>query len=288
MKIAAYSTALYSTWIFIEELRLLFDAGDGVAAMLGGKGRKAKTVALSHSDRDHLTGLLQLQQLHARHNGLRVLYPADSRGIPLLADFCRRFDPWAGPYVNWERVLPDERVGLEGDLALIPVRNTHVPGSGTRSLGYKVVRVVRKLKAEYIGTPGTVLATMDRETTTEAIERPLLAFSGDTGPMDPAVWAGQPILIHEATFLRQADIERGPERTQLHSCLDEVLDLARSARPQRLVLTHLSPRYAEGEAREAIERMAREMGLECPIWLVPPGRMVADVFAEEAVWDGVP
>ena len=287
MKIAAYSTALYSTWIFVEELRLLLDAGDGVAASLGGKGRKAKTVALSHSDRDHVTGLLQLQQLHARHNGLRVLYPADSRGIPLLADFCRRFDPWAGPYVNWERVLPDERVGLEGDVVLIPVQNTHVPGRGVRSLGYRVARRVRKLKGELAGTPGPALAAMDREAITEEIERPLLAFSGDTGPMDPATWAGQPILIHEATFLRQSDIERGPERTQLHSCLDEVLDLARTAKPERLVLTHLSPRYAEEEARSAIAKAAAEMRLEFPVWLVPPGRVVDDVFGEAAVWGGV-
>lgn len=285
MKITAYSTALYSTWIFIEELRLLFDAGDGVAAALGGKGRKAKTVALSHSDRDHVTGLLQLQQLHAPHNGLRVLYPADSRGIPLLADFCRRFDPWAGPYVNWERVLPDERVALEGDLALAPTPNTHMPGRGVKSLGYKVVRRVRKLKPEYEGTPGEVLATMDREATTVEIERAVLAYSGDTGPMDPSIWAGQPILIHEATFLRQADVERGAKhRTQLHSCLDEVLELARSAQPERLVLTHLSPRYHEDEARTEIARMASEMGLAFPIWLVPPGRVVNDLFGEPAVW----
>ena len=287
MRIAAYSTALYSTWIFLEELRLLFDAGDGVAAMLGGKGRKAKTVALSHSDRDHVTGLLQLQQLHARHNGLRVLYPADSRGIPLLAEFCARFDPWAGPFVNWERVLPDERVTLEGDLALIPVQNTHIPGRGVRSLGYKVVRRVRKLRPEYAGLPGERLRDLDKNRITETVERPLLAFSGDTGPMPPETWAGQPILLHEATFLRAADIERGPERTQQHSCLDEVLDLARAARPERLVLTHLSPRYGEDEAREAIARTAREMRVPCPIWLVPPGRMVPDVFAEAAVWDGV-
>lgn len=284
MKITAYSTALYSTWIFLEELRLLLDAGDGVAAALGGKGRKAKVVALSHSDRDHVTGLLQLQQLHARHNGLRVLYPADSRGIPLLADFCRRFDPWAGPYVNWERVLPDERIGLEDDLALIPVQNTHVPGKGIRSVGYKVVRRVRKLRVEYVGVAGGILAGMDREAITEEIERPVLAFSGDTGPMDPKEWAGQPILIHEATFLRQADIERGPDRTQLHSCLDEVLDLARAAAPERLVLTHLSPRYHEEEARAEIARAAAEMRLTFPVWLVPPERMVEDLFTEVPVY----
>ena len=126
---------------------------------------------------------------------------------------------------------------------------------------------------------------MDREAVTEEIERPVLAFSGDTGPMEPETWAGQPILLHEATFLRQADVERGPERTQLHSCLDEVLDLARAARPERLVLTHLSPRYAEEDARAAIAQAARGMRLECPIWLVPPGRVVPDVFAEAAVWE---
>lgn len=41
LRITSYSTAL-------------FDCGDGVSAGLGQKGRKVKTIALSHVDRDHL------------------------------------------------------------------------------------------------------------------------------------------------------------------------------------------------------------------------------------------
>jgi ribonuclease Z len=38
---------------------LLFDCGDSAAAGLLPKGRKVKTVAVTHADRDHLSGLLQ-------------------------------------------------------------------------------------------------------------------------------------------------------------------------------------------------------------------------------------
>ena len=57
MKITAYSTALYSTWINIEELNLLFDAGDGLTAGLLSKARKIKHVFVTHPDRDHINGL---------------------------------------------------------------------------------------------------------------------------------------------------------------------------------------------------------------------------------------
>ncbi|MFT6399748.1 MAG: ribonuclease Z [Bradymonadia bacterium] len=40
LTITAYSTALYSTWIFVDELGILFDCGDGAAAGLLQKGRK--------------------------------------------------------------------------------------------------------------------------------------------------------------------------------------------------------------------------------------------------------
>ena len=43
-KISCYSTALFSTWFFVEELGLLFDAGDGVTANLMQKSRKVKQV----------------------------------------------------------------------------------------------------------------------------------------------------------------------------------------------------------------------------------------------------
>ena len=56
LTISGYSTALFSTWYFVEELGLLFDAGDGIITQLLQKSRKIKYVFISHGDRDHLTG----------------------------------------------------------------------------------------------------------------------------------------------------------------------------------------------------------------------------------------
>src|SRR2546423_5921372 len=54
LTITGYSTALFSTWIFIEEMRLLFDAGDGVMSGLMHKSGKIRHIAMSHADRDHV------------------------------------------------------------------------------------------------------------------------------------------------------------------------------------------------------------------------------------------
>lgn len=63
LTITGYSTALFSTWYFVEELGILFDCGDGVSAALLQKARKVEHVFISHADRDHLAGLLQFNQL---------------------------------------------------------------------------------------------------------------------------------------------------------------------------------------------------------------------------------
>ncbi|HEV7780957.1 MAG TPA: MBL fold metallo-hydrolase [Chitinophagaceae bacterium] len=76
-KITGYSTALFSTWYFIEEAGILFDCGDGCSAGLLQKSRKVKNIFISHADRDHLTGLLQFCQLNNREDLPKVFYSAD-------------------------------------------------------------------------------------------------------------------------------------------------------------------------------------------------------------------
>lgn len=75
LTISGYSTALFSTWYFVEELGLLFDCGDGVTSSLLQKSRKIDNVFISHADRDHLTGLLQFNQLNARKDFPIIHYP---------------------------------------------------------------------------------------------------------------------------------------------------------------------------------------------------------------------
>lgn len=61
LTLTASSSALFSTWFFIEEFGALFDAGDGVSAALMQRSRKVKHVFVTHADRD-VADLLSLAQ----------------------------------------------------------------------------------------------------------------------------------------------------------------------------------------------------------------------------------
>ena len=154
LTITAYSTALYSTWIFIEEFRLLLDAGDGVCAGLLGKSRKIDWVAVTHADRDHLTGLFQLQQLNARDGKPQIFYPRDAASFPNFAEFCRRFDPNSGNEITWSPIEPWQSYPLSNHLRIEALPNNHVQqGDLVKSVSYRVMREKQKLKPEYHDLP---------------------------------------------------------------------------------------------------------------------------------------
>jgi ribonuclease Z len=92
LTISGFSTALFSTWYFVDEMAMLFDCGDGVASGLLHKARKVKHLFITHADRDHLAGLLQFNQLNSRP-GLNIYYPKDCGSFPALSEFCGKFDP---------------------------------------------------------------------------------------------------------------------------------------------------------------------------------------------------
>src|SRR5207253_303055 len=62
-RIILFSTPLVSTWVFDETHRILFDAGDGVTALLDSKIHKIRLAAITHTHRDHCAGLMQLLNL---------------------------------------------------------------------------------------------------------------------------------------------------------------------------------------------------------------------------------
>lgn len=255
--ITGYSTALFSTWIFVEQLGLLLDAGDGVCAGLLQKSRKVRTVAITHPDRDHVTGILQLQQLNAQNGVPKIFYPADCGSFPALAEFCRNFDPGRGDQITWLPVKPGDDQDLSDGYRLKVIGNDHFndkPGQ-VKSVSYLVIRETRKLKAEFVGLAGNELAELSRrhgsDYLTKAIEETVLGYAGDTNVSAASRWSGCRILIHEATFLKEADAGNRAGR-HLHSFLDEVLCMAAEAKPQQLILNHFSSRYTHILAGPAV------------------------------------
>ena len=156
LTITGYSTALFSTWYFIEEWGILFDAGEGLISALLQKSRKIDQVFITHADRDHITGLLQFLQLNARPGLPNIHYPKDSGSFPALETFSKKFDPHVARTV-WTPITEGDEIAITKDLFIRPLRNGHVPVDQhiIKSLGYLVVQSRKKLRPEFDELYGT-------------------------------------------------------------------------------------------------------------------------------------
>lgn len=281
LTLRGYSTALYATWHAVPELRILFDAGDGVAAGLLGKAGGLRHIFLSHADRDHLTGLLQLLQLNPLGARLQVHYPADCGSFPALAAFCERFDPQTAP-PTWLPIRDGDQVPIGGDRYVHAVHNPHVPragvqdGRGTKSLSYFVVARKRTIRADLRDLPQKEIVARIRAEGRDAVttlqERRLLGYSADTPILPASFWAGSQVLIHEATFLTEGDSQRRlPGDNHRHSMLPEVMAMVSQVRPKQLILTHFSTRYSPERIEEHVQAEIARHGIDFPVHVVLPG-----------------
>lgn len=281
LTLTAYSTALFSSWFFCEELKVLFDCGDGVCSGLMQKSQKIKHVFLSHADRDHVAGLLQFNQLNGRE-GLKIYYPKDCGSFPALADFCDKFDP-ISKGSTWIPLGDGEEVRIREDLIVRAIRNRHVDlNRGVKSLSFVVEAETRKLKAEHVGKSGTEIARIRAEYGAEAVSdltRTIkLIYSGDT----PVEWDGRydgaEVLIHEATFLTGTEMASNDPRRNPHSSLEDVVAMIEQARIQHLVLSHFSSRYHDDQIDEAIRHEFSKQDIDLPVYRVLPGKVSRDVM----------
>lgn len=276
LTLTGYSTALYATWWFVEEWGLLFDCGDGASAALGQKGRKVKTIAFSHADRDHLAGIVNFLQLNGQGERPRILYPADCGSFPALADFSKRFDPHQEGRPEWVpvRVGETHAIGKGRYLEVLPNEHIVAEDGICKSVSYKVIEKRRHLLEEHRALPGPEIGALKKrlgeEAVTEERVRPLLGFSGDAASPNAALWADVPCVIHEATFLEGAQTDELAMKHR-HCRLPDVLTMAAELDLESLVVGHFSTRYSHDQIQEAIEHERGRSGFEGKVLAVLPG-----------------
>src|SRR5436309_12325763 len=110
-----FSTPLISTWVFDETHRILFDAGDGVTALLDSRIHKLRLAAITHSHRDHCAGLMQLLNLRGGAGDFIAVYPEGSGSARTLAGFLTSFDSRSTAHVKWEALAPNTEFPIEPD-----------------------------------------------------------------------------------------------------------------------------------------------------------------------------
>lgn len=288
LKITGYSTALFSTWIFIEELGILFDAGDGVASGLGQKGGKIKHVFVSHADRDHLSGLLQFTQLNAREGFPIIYYPEDCGSFPALKSFTEKFDPHSKGSI-WKPIQSQDHVAIKKDRVVEAIRNNHVSAAEGihKSLSYKVFDIKHKLKNEFSNYSGKeikeIVSKHGREHITEEIKTNTISFSGDTPVEDYERWNDSEILIHEATFLGNEQDKQIEAHGNKHSTLYEVLEMVANINVGTLVLSHFSSRYSHPLIDQEIRKLCKKFNIQIPIYRILPGQIHRDLLKEEPI-----
>ena len=288
LTITGYSTALFSTWYFIEEWGILFDAGEGLISALLQKSRKIDHVFISHADRDHITGLLQFNQLNARPGYPIMYYPKDAGSFPALEAFSKKFDPQVARTV-WTPVTEGDEIPIAKDLLVKPLRNGHVPVEEhiIKSLGYMVVQTRKKLRQEFAHLSGEQLRQLaeqqGRDSFSMEVRENLFGYSGDTPVEDGAKWDNTRILIHEATFLDNGEPVKSRDYGNKHSCLEEVIEMVSSIHIGQLILGHFSSRYSPEEIDRAIKGLCEKYAINIPVRRVLPGETVHDLLNQPPI-----
>ncbi len=291
--ITLFSTPLVSTWVFDETHRVLFDAGDGVAALLDSRIHKSKLVAITHSHRDHCAGLMQLLNLRGGAGDYKVVYPEGSGSSKLLQNFLTSFDSRSTSKVNWHLMAPGTDISIQPDRHFLRGFETdHYPPLAevkARSLGYQIYRHVNKIKPEYRNLPQQELDALrkanGREFLTDTIEDILFTVSGDTLPLNPEVYRGTRVLLHEATFMERSDRDELANRGNPHTCLEEALEIARDAEVGRLGIYHISRRYDEETIRTSVREWCAKLAIKIPVSVAYPGKVIDNLFGN-VVWNG--
>jgi ribonuclease Z len=286
--ITGYSTALFSTWYFVDELRLLFDAGDGLSAALLQKGRRVKHIFISHPDRDHLGGLFQFHQLNAREDWPRIYYPKDSRSFPFMQAFLKSFDPHVSGAI-WQPIEDGETIWIGKGIGVEAIRNEHIPAPPgvSKSFGFKVFEKKQKLHPDLQGLPAEqiqkIVLERGKDQTTVSQRIDLLAYSGDTPIGLPSLWQGVKTLIHEATFLENEGQVLNSEHLSKHSTLEQVLNMVAQTDVEQLILGHFSTRYDAAQIDERIQECIQKLGIKIPVHRILPGQVAVDILQKTPI-----
>ncbi len=245
----------------------LLDCGEGTQRqmMRYGVGFSVGDILITHLHSDHylgLAGLLRTMSLQGREEPLRIWAPYGA------GETLRALRDLGGDRLAFDATVHELHAGeaLEGEgfrVEAFATRHTR------RSLGYALIEDARPGRfdaaaARELGVPeGPLFGRLHRGESVDLedgrrvhpadLVGPLrpgrkVVYTGDTLPSPETVRISRAadLLVHEATF---AEEERSRARETGHSTAAGAARIARAAGARRLVLTHVSARYAERPAQ---------------------------------------
>ena len=288
-QLCGFSRALFSTWLYHRRFNILFDAGEGVATSLCNRVFGIRRIFLSHGHADHIAGLVNLLNIRNLGAGdqtatLKIYIPSNNKLIEFLMDYLARTQKSLSFDLEWIPINADEEIFLEDQRSKIFLRTFKTEHSQRQlSLGYNIIEKRRKLKAEYEGLSqrelNQIVWSKGKDEIATEFDKIIFSYGGDSRPIKPDLVKESLFLCHECTYLSSEDDERN---FQQHSFLDEVLETAKAAKVETLMLFHTSLRYNLDELREKINAARDRIKPGCKV-LVLCGDSIMDT-ANEGSW----
>lgn len=271
-----FSRAMYANWLWHQPLHLLVDAGEGLQLALSSNVFSPSCVAITHGHSDHVLGLPGL--IAARRFGkgasdkpLVVIYPDGSRGVAAVRELLGIAYQGVAFPVSWiaANAGSAHAIGKNRTLEAFAVR--HTPDEP--ALGFRVVETRRRLRAEFAHLTQAEVEALarqgKRDELLEEVRHITFAHSGDAMPIDPDDVRGADLLVHDATFLDEAD-----RREPIHATTEEALAVARASGAKKLLLYHLSIRYDRATAMPTLRQQLVQSGFTGECWLLDEGTFI--------------
>lgn len=255
LTIEGYSRAAVQSYWRVPELKIGFELGASPWNFMG-----TQTFLVTHGHLDHLAAL---PVYVARRRMMKMEPPVIYLPAEIVDDAWRVLKAWQK--LDRGRMLCEligvtagEMVSLsrEHRFTVFPTKHT-VP-----SVGYIVYDVRKKLKPEFQGLHGDQIRDLRLQGTDVAAESltPLVCFTGDTSPpgldAHPDVYRAE-VLITEMTFFRP---EHRKEKIHKfgHMHLDDIIERAERFQNELILLSHLSTRTHDAEARRRLDQVLPE------------------------------
>lgn len=256
--IRGYSVAGEETVIAVPELNLCFDVGRAPAEIIS-----IDHVFLSHGHMDHAAGLAYY---FSQRN-----FVGNAPGCVLAPKHL--VEPIRDLLKVWSRIeghpSPAKIVGMDGGdrfgLRKGLVAEAFNVNHRAAALGYAILDVRHKLKAEFQGKSGPELVALKREGVVieNVVEVPLMAYCGDTAEgafLDADIVRRAKILFLECSFFEADHVRRAREGYHMH-----VRDVARilpRLENEHVVLHHGSRRTSLRDAKATLAKMAPAEALD--------------------------
>ena len=248
--VVGYSVAGEESVVQVPELNVCFDVGRAPYFAL-----TSDIVCLTHAHMDHLAGLayyLSQRYFQGMQPGT-VLVPREiERGVDGLLRCWRDVERQGTPY-KLVPMSPGQTYPVRRDFGIRAYQTHH----GAPSLGYGLISIREKLKAEYMGLSGPELVTLKKNGTQiqYVLEVPLVVYLGDTtagAVFDEPDVQNAETLITECTFYDPE--HRAKSKAGRHLHVDQFAEIFPKLKNANVIVTHVTRRTGIRRAKHLLRK----------------------------------